>query len=110
METRLSKISAGRFFQYLPHDTYAMALSSTDLDAVLADAGVTAAYLMPPDLKVDPALYAAIRKLAKVGASEAPSSPNLFHRGYDVFMQTLVARVPPATSRQEVSCRSGSES
>ena len=98
LETRLSKISAGRFFQYLPHDTYAMALTSTDLDAVLADAGVTAAYLMPPDLKVDPALYAAIRKLAKVGASEAPSSPNLFHRGYDVFMQTLGARVPPATS------------
>ena len=106
LETRLSKISAGRFFQYLPHDTYAMALSSTDLDAVLADAGVTAAYLMPPDLKVDPALYAAIRELAKVGASEAPSSPNLFHRGYDVFMQTLGARVPPATSPADGSSSS----
>lgn len=52
----LAELAGGRFFRYLPYDTFVMALPQAGLEKVRKAAGVTDVFELPESMKIDPSL------------------------------------------------------
>lgn len=56
----LQELAGGRFFRYLPHDTYVIAMSKAQLEKARQAAGVTEVFELPAAMKIAPGLVARI--------------------------------------------------
>ena len=65
----LRELSGGRFFRYLPHDTFVMALAESAIQKARQRQGVVDVFEFPASMKMEPDL---LTHISAVGASHAP--------------------------------------
>ena len=105
----LQELSGGKFFKYLPHDTFVMTLSAAELSKARKAAGVNEVYELPPAMKIEPDLLVRMHSigskspthheefLAHIGVKRrsAPTSTRASRSFDDVVIQVMLAHGGP---------------